>query len=195
MRNIIFTTMLCGFVSMQTMCEAKSNLKNIAKVYKGAGVATYLKKPFFFASEGVRVDFEKFSLLNGFDKELLIAGLPKLSNTYSIYFSPDIHRVLGEDITSKISIVMTLKNRSGEVLWSVNTRLASWNETQMQYNGETKAVYYYFHKEGSYKDKIGRLDPDEGMNYTLQIRCWINEDQRETVDVEGHFFLRAGGYK
>ncbi len=31
MRNIIFTTMLCGFVSMQTMCEAKSNLKNIAK--------------------------------------------------------------------------------------------------------------------------------------------------------------------
>lgn len=196
MKTFLLASVFFGLISMQTVCEAKNKMKNIAETYKGDGVASYIKKPAFFASDGVRVDFETFSLSEGFNKELLISGLPSVKhNSYAVYFFPNVDKKLGKDITNNIFIRMTLKTEDGVVLWSVDTQLNSWVETTVLHNEARRNVYHYYHESTDYKDRTGRLVPDEDMNYTLLIQCRLNGALEKTIEGNARFFLRAGGYK
>lgn len=173
-------------VLMRTGCEAKNNLKNIAETYKGDGVASYIKRPAFFASDGFRLDFEKFSLSEGFNKELLISGLPPVKhNSYGIYLSSN--KKIEEGVAENIFTDIVLKDKNGNVVWHINTPLKSWR------TGTERRDFFYLSYD--YGDEAGWLVPDEDMSYTLLIQCRVNEALEKTVDGEAHFFLSAGGYK
>jgi hypothetical protein len=186
MKTFLFASVFFGLIFMQTVCEAKNKLKNITETYKGDGVASYLKRPGFFASDGVWVDFEKFPLMQGFDKELSIRNLPPVKhNRYALYFSAN--KRLEKDIAENIFIDISLKDEKGNIVGCINSQLESW------YTGSERRNYFYLgSNDGEWS---GDFVPDGSMSYTLRIHCWSNDGQREMADIEGHFFLRAGGYK
>jgi len=171
---------------MQTACEAKSKLKNIAETYKGDGVASYLKKPAFFASDGVRVDFETFPLQLGFNKKLSLKNLPLVKhNPYVINFSAN--QRLENEIAENIFINIALVDENENIVVCINSSLSSW------YTGSERLRYFYIRANDG--NSSGYFVPDERMIYTLRIHCWVNDSQRKMGDIEGRFFLRAGGYK
>lgn len=171
---------------MQGECMAKSKLANIAEIYKGDGVASYIKKPAFLASNGVRVDFEKFSLSSGFDRTFQLVGLPEVKkNSYGVYFS--VNKKIEEDLAKKIFMDVILKDEAGNVIWRITNRLKFWR------TGMERRTFFYL--SDNPEDESGWLVPVEGESYTLRIHCWMNDGERGEVDYEGKFFLRAGGYK
>ena len=176
-------------VLMQTMCEAKNNLENIAETYKGDGVASYLKRPGILGANGVCLEFETFALSAGFDRELLISGLPTLKQEYVLYFSPD--KEFDKKIEGDISIQTILKDDGGTIVWNINNRLSEWIKSTW---GPAGVGYYYMVFNDSKSQECAFI-PRPNMNYKLSIRFRVEGAPEKMVGRAARFYLRAGGGK
>ncbi len=160
-----------------------------ADPFVGDGTLKRLPKVGLFGSKGAVLEFNRFRLISGYDKELEFKNLPVLKhNKYSLYFKPDFK--IDAESKALISIKMTLKDSGDHVLVSKDTTLQDWI---MAESGDPDSFHYYYYKTDGKNVDSFRFTPMVDEAYTLELECKVRE--QSTIDGNGYFFLQAGGFK
>jgi len=174
-------------------CDVREKeVGHMIEKFQGDAVLEYLERPATLGSSGISLTFEDFSLIDGIDKVFVLKNIPKLKQSYRLFFPLDDQ--LGKTILTNLLIETTLQDSQGDVKWNVKAPLSAWSCTERREKHETEYYYMLFTKTGLVECAF---IPDPKAEYKLHVRCMVlNPTILTTVTNKNvHFCLRAGGYK